>query len=467
MKIRDIFLADFFSFAILIMSGIVLVGLFCYQPKISDDMYVLWSYQNANGIIDYWIEFYRTWAGRAPLILLTSIVLPHSSFEFFYRGFIMVEVLVMIGLAWYCALGKKGFDITDGILQVFVLFGALLWLALPARNETVSWLSGNFVYLVSVILGLAFLACSRHFLKDARVKSSASLASIIITSPFYFMIGFFAGASQEQIIAACMVFTVANIYGEFGLKSLESISIKYWILLMGFIGGASFFILAPGNYVRLNGIPISSFLEVVKRMVLYVPGAFYEIGMGEMGKPIWLGIIVLFALFYKKQSEKPDNVREAKIWIYVCLGTLLALTPATTQISPRTTFFAIIFLYIAVASFLFKGTYFPKRPIVSMALLLTSLLVLVEANVGLISNISVASEFNHRWALINANQSEQMTVPFIATVPSNLSYIQTPEQDRTFLNALSAHVGFKVEHDTSEGAPLPASFKPLKAIKFQ
>jgi hypothetical protein len=102
-----------------------------------------------------------------------------------------------------------------------------------------------------------------------------------------------------------------------------------------------------------------------------------------------------------------------------------------------------------------------------MALLVTSALVLVESIVGLIANISIASEFNHRWALINANQSKQMTVPFISTIPSNLTYIQTPEQDREFLKALSANVGFKVEHDTSEGAPLPASLKPLKAIKFQ
>jgi hypothetical protein len=143
------------------------------------------------------------------------------------------------------------------------------------------------------------------------------------------------------------------------------------------------------------------------------------------------------------------------------------LIPATNQISPRTTFFAVIFLYIAVATFLFKDKVFPKRAIVSLALLVTSALVLVEATVGLIANISVASEFNHRWALINANQSKQMTVPFISTVPSNLTYIQTPEQDREFLKALSAHFGFKVEHDTSEGAPLPASLKPLKAIKFQ
>ena len=201
-------------------------------------------------------------------------------------------------------------------------------------------------------------------------------------------------------------------------------------------------------------------------MFLYVPGAFFEIGTGDMGKPIWLGIIVLIALFYDEKLHTNDNVREARIWIYVCLATLLTLIPATNQISPRTTFFAIIFLYIAIASFLFQNHHFPRRPLASVVLLITSFLVLVEATVGLISNISVASEFNKRWALVDANHSNQLDVPFIATVPANLTYIQTPEQDRAFLGALSSHVGFTIRHDSSQEAPLPVSVKPLKAIKF-
>ena len=466
MKIKSFFLADIFSYALIVSSCILLATLFYFQPKISDDWYALWNYQNSNGIVNYWVDFYCGWTGRIPLILLTSLVIPHPVFESIYRIFIVVEVLMLIGLAWYCALGRKGFNFTGGVLQAFILFGMLLWLSLPARAETISWFGDNFVFLVPGILGLIFMAWSKYFLTDGRTQSDASLTAAILKSSFYFLIGFLAGSSQEQIISACVVFTVANIYREFGSKSLNSIPIKYWILLMGFFFGALVLVAAPGNYVRMQVIEAPGFLEDVKRMFLYVPSAFFEIGTGDMGKSTWFGIIILIALFYDKKSLTSDNMHAVRTWIYVCLATLLTLIPATNQISPRTTFFAIIFLYIAVASFLFQSNPLSRRPLVSVILLIISFLVLVEAAVGLISNISVASEFNKRWALVNANHSDELKVPFIATVPANLTYIQTPEHDREFLRALSAHVGFRVRHDVSEEAPLPVSIKPLKTIKF-
>jgi hypothetical protein len=425
---------------------------------------MIWGYQNTNNLIDGWIGVYKSWTGRLPLIVISSLGFFHQNFELAYRIFIIAEVFFMTGLAWYCAMGKGGLNLTNGVVQTFVLFGMLVWLALPVRSETVVWLSGNSVYLLPVIFGLFYMVCA-NFLLEA--KSLKKFTSSIQTFPFLFFIGFLAGSSQEQIILACIVYSLINLYQRFKLKNLKSISINYWILLMGFSVGALFLIAAPGNYVRLSVMDPPGLIDIGKRMILYIPSAFFEIGTGELGKPIWMGILLLFALFYDKQLDKPDNVREAKMWLCVSVATLLTLIPATNQISPRTTFFAVIFLYIAVATFLFKGKVFPNRQIVSVALLATSALVLVEATVGLIANISVASEFNHRWALINANQSKHMTVPFITTIPSNLTYIQTPEQDREFLKALSTHVGFKVEHDTSEAAPLPTSFKPLKAIKFQ
>jgi hypothetical protein len=466
MKIKALYLPYVLLYIAIICCGIVVTAMFNYQPKISDDLYSLWAYESAFNSMHYFYSAYENISGRLPLIFFSSLILPDPIFEFTYRSLILPEVLILILLAWFCALGEIRSNLTGGMGQAFILFLMLLWLALPARSETVAWLSGNFVYLIPGILGLFFILISKRCVSDCRIKAELPMG-LKIKFPLYFIIGFLAGSSQEQIIVACFVYSYFNIRKNFDGGNFRSVPINYTILLAGFFAGLCFLILAPGNLVRMQMLAAPGLFDIAKRMILYIPSAFFEIGTGELGKPIWMGILLLFAFFYDKQLDKPDNVREAKMWLYVSVATLLTLTPATNQISPRTTFFAVIFLYIAVATFLFKDKVFPNRPIVSMALFVTCVLVLVEATVALITNISVASEFNHRWALINANQSEQMTVPFIATIPSNLTYIQTPEQDREFLKALSKHVGFKVEHDTSEGAPLPASLKPLKAIKFQ
>ena len=466
MKFKNILPSNIASYLLIIISIILLDAITSSQPKISDDWYVLWAYQNSGGLINYWMNFYGNWTGRVPIILLSSLIIPNPLVEDAYRHFVIIEIIILTGLAWYIAIGEKVLKFWNCGFAAFLLFGMLLWLALPSRAETVTWLNGNFAYLVPAIFALIFIATSKSFFVDFNVKSSIQFISKL-KSPICFLIGFLAGSSQEQSIVACTLYSLINLYQNAQLKNLKSISMNYWILLLGFLVGAIFLIAAPGNYVRLSVMDAPGLFDIAKRMLLYIPSAYFEIGTGELGKPIWLGILILFALFYDNQLDKPDNVREAKMWLCVSVATLLTLIPATNQISPRTTFFSVIFLYIAVATFLFKDKVFQKRAMVSFALLVTSALVLVEATVGLIANMSVASEFDHRWALINANQSKQMTVPFITTVPSNLTYIQTPEQDREFLKALSAHVGFKVEHDTSEGAPLPASLKPLKAIKFQ
>lgn len=465
-KIRNLFLADYFSYVSLVIGGLALATLFHFQPKISDDWYLLWKHQGSQNVVDYWIGQYNGWTGRLPLILLSSLIFPNLAIESFYRLFIVVEVVVLIGLAWYCALGKNGFRFDKGNLQAFLLFGMLFWLSLPVRAETVSWLSGNFCYLVPGILGLAFIAWSKYCLSDERAQPVLRWAPTLLKPPIWFLMGFLAGSSQEQIVSACAIFIAVGLHREIIAKNFRKIPIGFWVSVLGFFLGALFLVAAPGNYVRLGKMESASFLEAIERMALFIPSAFFEIGTGNTGKSIWFGIVVLVALFYKDNSSISNNIKSAGTWVLVGLATLFAMLPATNQISPRTTFFAIIFLYIAIASLLFQGNSHSKRPLVSVALIIVSLLVLVEAAAGTISNISVAAEFNRRWAIVHTNHPDQVAVPFIATYPAVLTYIQTPEHDRQFLAALSKHVGFKVIHDVGEKAQLPASFKPLKAIKY-
>jgi len=47
------------------------------------------------------------------------------------------------------------------------------------------------------------------------------------------------------------------------------------------------------------------------------------------------------------------------------------------------------------------------------------------------------------------------------------TYIQSPEHDREFLANWGRRIGRPIVHDVTEGAPLPNSFKPIKAIKYR
>lgn len=467
-KLRELFLRDILSIALLIMSCAVLAAAFNFQPKVSDDWHLLWQYQRSNGVADFWVGQYLGWSGSFLPIVLAALISPHPAIEAIYRPFIAVEILLLISLAWYCAVGPTRLATDKGFPQSFLIFGALLWLSLPVRSETVSWLTGNLAYLVPAIIGLAFIAWSKQSLSNGRYPSEGNSATGILISSVGFVIGFLAGSSQLQIISACVVYTIASLYRILVNEGLRTISRRYWVSVGGLVVGSLIFVAAPGNYVRLGQIDGPSIVEIVERMVLFVPGAYFEIGTGGTGKSIWLGIVILFlSLFNPSLPITKERLRIAGVWILVSLATLLALLPATNYISPRTSFFAVIFLYIAIVSLLCEKESVPRQPPLSVVLFVVSLLVLAESLSGLIANVSVSSEFNNRWSIINANHSGEVAVPFIATQPSPLTYIQTPEHDRMFLGALSEHLGLKVVHDVSETAPLPNSLSPLKTIKYR
>ena len=254
---------------------------------------------------------------------------------------------------------------------------------------------------------------------------------------------------------------------------------------------------APGNYARMAKIASPSVFEVIERMVLYVPGAFFELGTGTTGKNIWLVGLVFILLHLGVRGvpdEMPERLKRGGFWWIISLCSLLVMAPATNFISPRTSFFAIIFLFIGFAAMTRRAPSMAADPrgapngatdltqmerewhfaLSTAVLLILACLVLVEAVAGLISNAAVASEFERRIEIVErakrstANaDSSPIRVPFIATQPAALTYIQSPGHDREFLANWGRRIGRPIVHDVSEGAPLPNSFKPLKAIKYR
>lgn len=147
------------------------------------------------------------------------------------------------------------------------------------------------------------------------------------------------------------------------------------------------------------------------------------------------------------------------------------MTPATNFISVRTTFLSVVFLFAGLAAIIeTRSLDIAQANYRRIILIVLSTLFVAENLNGLITNISLRAEFDHRWSIIgqksNGTCDHAIHVPHIATQPSSLSYIQTPGHDREFLSALSRRLGCEVKHSSSTSDPLPNSFKPMKAIKF-
>ena len=483
----------------LLFIGIAILGLaFTLQPKISDDWLLLWSYQKSPGGIAFINEMYTGFTGRAWLILLAAYVLPNPLVEIAYRAFIVVEVILLAALAWYCAVGPGAWRRTWQNIQALAIFGTLLWFALPARNETVSWLTGNSVYLVPALFGLAFMAWIERAL-GAPVAGRETHHRRVALYALSFLVGFLAGVSQEQILAACgayLVLTLIRIRFD-RLPGWPRIGAEVWIAVLGLVAGAAVLVSSPGNFTRMGAIALPSMSGVIERMTLFIPGAFFELGTGTTGKNIWLGALVFVLLYFRfgdVVGEMTARLKRGIFWWVVSLTSLLAMAPATNFISLRTSFFAIVFFFVGVAAMTYRapsdaaeghtGSSMGNGPVqhgnaahfaLSTAVLtVIACLVVVDAVAGLISNASVAAEFSRRIEIVERARLSASTgdnavirVPFIATETAALTFIQNPQHDREFLDSWGKRIGRTIQHDESVGAALPNSFNPLKAIKFR
>jgi hypothetical protein len=482
------------AFFLFILGAVILAFGFTLQPKISDDLYLLWGFQNSSDTVGWLIKEYKEVTGRIWVILLTTFVSPHPFPENIYRAFIVVEIALLGALAWYCARGRDAWHRTVHNVQAMTIFATLLWFALPARNETVAWLIGNFAYFVPALFGLAFIAWLEHSMVTPGGESNVSrhLASDILS----FLLGICAGVSHEQVVAACVTYLALVIFPVSRRLLLErpDVGRRVWIGAVGLMIGAAVLVSAPGNYVRTTYVVAPGLNELVERMVLYLSGAYFDMGTDTTGKSIWLGALVFVLLFFNRNASKreiAEGLKRGVFWCLISVATLLAMAPATNFISTRTTLFAVIFLYVGVAAATCRAQSLSGRGeapqgqtkmerteprLIQSTAVLTILgcLFVVESVATLISNVSVAAEVANREEIVKkatlsntTDDKSSIRVPFIATQAAALTYIQNPQHDTEFLLKWGKAVGRTIEHDASNAGPLPDSLNPLKAIKFR
>ena len=311
-----------------------------------------------------------------------------------------------------------------------------------------------------------------------------------------FVLGFCAGISHEQVVATCVTYCALVMFPVSRRFLLERETIappRVWVGAVGVILGAAVLVCAPSNFTRMAIYAAPSLKEIAERMVLFLSGAYFDMGTETIGKYIWLGALVFILLFFNRDANKREVVAGLKrgmFWWIISVVSLLAMAPATNFISTRTAFFAVIFLYVGIAAMMCRPQSFanqsgatdpvangqPAPRLILSTAVLTALgcLVLVESVATLISNASVAGDVAKRDEIVikamlstASGDKSPIRVPFIATQTAPLTYIQNPQHDSEFLFRWGKAVGRTIEHDRSAGAPLPNSLNPLKAIKFR
>jgi len=445
---------------IILIGILLLLGALAYQPKISDDWHMLWKFQQANSAYDFVVGMYNNWTGRLWVNILPVIFLGDWKSELAYRIITIFQISLLPILVWYAARGEFAMKLTGQQLDAFLIFSILLWFALPNRAETVFWFSGNIVYLFPGVCGLMFIALVRHI-----VYHTSEVPTVYY--PLILLVGFLSGASQEQV-SVCALVSFTYFIVTRGWRNI--VRLPLLICGSGLLLGMLVLFFAPGNSARVEKIAAPSVIEIIVRMGLYIPGAFFELGTGSIGKYILIGFLFVLTLYLPMTFDKA-RVRSLSLWMLLAITSLAVMTPATNFISVRTTFLSVVFLFAGLAAIIeTRSLDIAQANYRRIILIVLSTLFVAENLNGLITNISLRAEFDHRWSIIgqksNGTCDHAIHVPHIATQPSSLSYIQTPGHDREFLSALSRRLGCEVKHSSSTSDPLPNSFKPMKAIKF-
>ena len=370
----------------------------------------------------------------------------------------------MSSSAFYLATEKLPWSSLEALMN-FIIFTSILWLGLPVLGITVVWLSGS-IYLWMSTITLLFLSLLYRLKIHATEENQVPLSFLRAT--LLFLLAFFVGVTGLQFIlttALVLTYWSFQLYRE---KRLTFFSPSICFVLLGFIIGVCFFFFSPGNYARLEHANSMTLLLNFKQFILFVFGAYFALGVGDLGRSLWIGVLLILSL--NTFSTCKHKIIEASFWFGLSLATLLPFLPLIHFAAPRVTFFTIILFLIGVQSLCKESGQEPsygfKKPLSASILLL---LVAFDGFVGFVANKSLNIEVTNRLEIIQqeiALGSRNIIVPNYSTIPSRLTYLLTPDHDQEYLTGMARNLGVDsiiLNHD--QGSPKPHSLQPLKALK--
>lgn len=301
-------------------------------PFHSDD----YSYFMQGLSLEAHIKHYMGWSGRFITDYTSSILLNlfekpvYMAINSFVLVIVMITITVLPNIVMRKSLIGKG-----SALILWVVF-MLYWIANPNLGQTTLWLVGSANYLWTLMWAGFYFS---YFLYLLNADKHVNVGRAVLL----FVLGIFAGLSNESLGITVVLFTV-------------SMFLMYWkknktALLVGLVStclGYAFVYFSPGNHARLQNdafkwwrglSPVLKFLEHVFNRLPGALGGFYL---------VYLVFIVMLLAVLWVQNGKEINCKSyafSLIYVILSVGSIMAfiVAPSMPQRSENSgLFFALL-----------------------------------------------------------------------------------------------------------------------------
>lgn len=436
------------------------------QPHAADDWYVSWLLTDAGSTHGFLKQMYLGWSGRMFTMALASLVLNNLIAISIFKLLILPGFVCLAACAHYLATGKPPrFDSPEE--RGFLLLTVVLWLGIPVASETVVQVTGACAYLFPAVASLGFLALFKHAHDAAQLGKVPSAGWLICIA--WFLAGTIVGTSNEQLFAGMAVVLAGWGWLLWQDKQLKNLPREVWWGLAGLVIGMLVLVSAPGNYVRMGAQVEGTdrLMTVAARFAMYLGGAYFGLGTADTGRALWLGlaVIVLSGSFTLRGAYG----KQALIYLAASLATLAPMILLVNFASPRTSFFAVIFLVMAVRAATLNKPDATNPTAIRLVAVALALLVTIDGFVGWAANKSLQGEEAARLVIIQqavTDGKKEAVVPYLATIPSRLTFMLNPEHDKLYVLNMSRRQGLASgRHDDSPGTPRPYTLNTLKKLK--
>lgn len=204
--------------------------------------------------------YYQTWGGRVISRLIFQYLIAFNKPLYNILNAAMYVIYANI-IQWYIVFPLKIKRSNFSLILTYLM----LWLFTPSFGGSYLWLTGSVTYLwlMVPILGFGFLyyrkwinICQKNdklFGKECEIMKIGKMLAM-------FLLGLVAGWSIEAAMCVLLLGLLLFIFYMFKVK--VKIAIHEWSGILGFIMGAGFLMLAPGNYTRADTVTESANLFV-------------------------------------------------------------------------------------------------------------------------------------------------------------------------------------------------------------